>query len=263
MFALIGTLHSATDTAASTGTSTAALPTPLGGVVTTAAADWRAPGTMVRLVVVTDPALLDSELTALDTAAGRPTRVSPLLAVALRAAEATDGAVDPTGGSALDAIGYDRDFTLVREDDRPVALRMCRVPGRRRVCLARATGTVTVPEGVRLDPGATAEAWAADRSLPQRPAPHRRRPAHPGHPGPQGTTRDDITRWAGLVQGRGACHHPDGTVRLVRSALTTFTAEPEAHAQGLCTATDRRPCSPYRRRPPGRHNDPNRPLGLA
>ncbi|MFI6282768.1 NADH-ubiquinone oxidoreductase-F iron-sulfur binding region domain-containing protein [Streptomyces sp. NPDC050988] len=63
-------------------------------------------------------------------------------------------------------------------------------------------------------------------------------------PGPQGTARDDVARWAGLVEGRGACHHPDGTVRLVRSALTTFAAELEAHARGLCTATDRTPLLP-------------------
>ncbi|MGW2518439.1 NADH-ubiquinone oxidoreductase-F iron-sulfur binding region domain-containing protein [Streptomyces sp. NPDC001617] len=63
-------------------------------------------------------------------------------------------------------------------------------------------------------------------------------------PGPQGTTRTDISRWAGLVEGRGACHHPDGTIRLVRSALTTFTTELDAHARGLCTATDRTPLLP-------------------
>ncbi|WP_340375566.1 FAD:protein FMN transferase [Streptomyces sp. SS7] len=157
---------------------------------TTAAADWRALGTTVRLVV-TDPALLescnlllarhlaevdaacsrfrpDSELTALDATAGRPVRVSPLLAealdVALRAAAATDGAVDPTVGSAMDAIGYDRDFALVREDDRPVRLTLRRTPGWRAVTLDPATGTVTVPRGVRLDLGATAKAWAADRA---------------------------------------------------------------------------------------------------
>ncbi|MFF5189670.1 FAD:protein FMN transferase [Streptomyces sp. NPDC000345] len=156
----------------------------------TAATEWRALGTTVRLVV-TDPALLDScnlllarhlaevdaacsrfrpdsELAALDTTAGRPVRVSPLLAealdVALRAAEATDGAVDPTVGSAMDAIGYDRDFTLVREDDRPVRLTLRRTPGWRTVTLDRATGTVTLPAGVRLDLGATAKAWAADRA---------------------------------------------------------------------------------------------------
>ncbi|MET7476776.1 NADH-ubiquinone oxidoreductase-F iron-sulfur binding region domain-containing protein [Streptomyces sp. NPDC005648] len=63
-------------------------------------------------------------------------------------------------------------------------------------------------------------------------------------PGPQGTARADLSRWAGLVEGRGACHHPDGTTRLVRSALTTFTTELDAHARGLCTATDRTPFLP-------------------
>jgi len=63
-------------------------------------------------------------------------------------------------------------------------------------------------------------------------------------PGPQGTVREDIARWAGLVEGRGACHHPDGTVRLVRSALTTFTAELDAHARGFCLATDPTPLLP-------------------
>ncbi|MFF3330112.1 NADH-ubiquinone oxidoreductase-F iron-sulfur binding region domain-containing protein [Streptomyces sp. NPDC002888] len=63
-------------------------------------------------------------------------------------------------------------------------------------------------------------------------------------PGPQGTVRPDLARWSGLVEGRGACHHPDGTVRLVRSALTAFAAEADAHARGLCTATDHTPVLP-------------------
>ncbi|MFF4256209.1 NADH-ubiquinone oxidoreductase-F iron-sulfur binding region domain-containing protein [Streptomyces sp. NPDC001663] len=63
-------------------------------------------------------------------------------------------------------------------------------------------------------------------------------------PGPQGTNRTDVGRWAGLVEGRGACHHPDGTIRLVRSALTTFAPELDAHSRGLCTATDRTPLLP-------------------
>lgn len=63
-------------------------------------------------------------------------------------------------------------------------------------------------------------------------------------PGPQGTSRRDVARWAGLVEGRGACHHPDGTVRLVRSAFATFAAELDAHAAGHCTAADRRPLLP-------------------
>ncbi|HEX3814477.1 MAG TPA: NADH-ubiquinone oxidoreductase-F iron-sulfur binding region domain-containing protein [Mycobacteriales bacterium] len=56
--------------------------------------------------------------------------------------------------------------------------------------------------------------------------------------------RARIERWAGLVEGRGACHHPDGTVRFVRSALRVFAAELDLHAAGRCTATDRRPLLP-------------------
>ena len=60
--------------------------------------------------------------------------------------------------------------------------------------------------------------------------------------------RADLARWSGLVAGRGACHHPDGTVRLVRSALTVFAAEADTHQRGHCRATDTRPLLPV----PGR-----------
>lgn len=51
-----------------------------------------------------------------------------------------------------------------------------------------------------------------------------------------GRTVDDIKVLAGLVTGRGACHHPDGTARLVRSALRAFAADVEAHRRGFCLA---------------------------
>jgi len=57
-------------------------------------------------------------------------------------------------------------------------------------------------------------------------------------------TLADLERWAGLVTGRGACNHPDGTVRFVRSALTVFAPEITRHARGQCSATDRRPFLP-------------------
>jgi NADH:ubiquinone oxidoreductase subunit F (NADH-binding) len=46
-----------------------------------------------------------------------------------------------------------------------------------------------------------------------------------------------LNRWAELVAGRGACHHPDGTTRFVTSALRVFAAEIAAHDRGRCTAT--------------------------
>ncbi len=45
-----------------------------------------------------------------------------------------------------------------------------------------------------------------------------------------------LTRRLAEVDGRGACRHPDGVVRLVRTALTVFAADARAHAEG-------RPCA--------------------
>jgi NADH:ubiquinone oxidoreductase subunit F (NADH-binding) len=53
--------------------------------------------------------------------------------------------------------------------------------------------------------------------------------------------RADVERWVGprnLVSGRGACNHPDGTVRFVRTALTVFAPEISLHGRGQCSATN-------------------------
>ncbi len=108
----------------------------------------------------------DSEVAALS--AGRTTRVSPLLltlvAAAVRAARLTGGAVDPTVGGSLVALGYDRDFAAVPADDPAAALVVRRAPGWRSVAVDPVAGTVRVPAGTVLDLGATAKAYAADRA---------------------------------------------------------------------------------------------------
>lgn len=43
-----------------------------------------------------------------------------------------------------------------------------------------------------------------------------------------------IERRGDTIAGRGACHHPDGTVRLARSAARVFAGEAAAHAAGTC-----------------------------
>ncbi len=48
--------------------------------------------------------------------------------------------------------------------------------------------------------------------------------------------RERVLRWASDVRGRGACHHPDGAVRFVQSALRVFAEELEDHQSQRCTA---------------------------
>jgi NADH:ubiquinone oxidoreductase subunit F (NADH-binding) len=55
---------------------------------------------------------------------------------------------------------------------------------------------------------------------------------------------ENVMRWCGMVEGRGLCHHPDGSARLVRSALTVFRTEIAAHGVGVCTGGDLRPLLP-------------------
>ncbi len=152
-----------------------------------AAHEWELWSTRARLVV-TDPGALDeatarvrmlldevemaasrfrddSEIRTLTPGADGTVEVSPMLAdlltEALEAARTSGGAVDPTVGAALSALGYDRDIRLVESGGTLVA-RIRQVPGWHRLRLAGRR--LTLPAGIELDLGATAKAVAADRA---------------------------------------------------------------------------------------------------
>ncbi|MER6418244.1 FAD:protein FMN transferase [Streptomyces sp. NPDC001137] len=110
----------------------------------------------------------DSELTRVNLGAGTSMTVSAYFAealkIALRAARFTDGAVDPTVGRAVSALGYDRTFASVRPDDtRPLPVSRP-APGWQRIVFDPHTRRLRLPPHTRLDLGATAKALAADRA---------------------------------------------------------------------------------------------------
>jgi NADH:ubiquinone oxidoreductase subunit F (NADH-binding) len=48
--------------------------------------------------------------------------------------------------------------------------------------------------------------------------------------------RDRVLRWCSEIRGRGACHHPDGAVRFVESALRVFASDIDSHRHARCAA---------------------------
>ena len=165
--------------------------------MTLASAQWPAIGTTAR-VVVTDEAHLDAahhivvdELAQLDLACSRFradseiarlaargnawTAISDVLAdvleSALDVARVTDGDVDPTMGTDLCRLGYDRDFSEMKEASAlaadnavlPLTYRLVYRTTWHDVEFDHARRRVRVPAGLVLDLGAIAKAWCADR----------------------------------------------------------------------------------------------------
>jgi thiamine biosynthesis lipoprotein len=142
----------------------------------------------------------DSELSALNRAAGEPMRVSETLwrviAAARRAAQASGGLVTPTLLDALQTAGYDRSFEaldspaagsesyevqaqprraldgILRPSLRTTAFHSTRLGGRttipigdwRAIELDARARTVRLARGMRLDLGGIAKGWAADQA---------------------------------------------------------------------------------------------------
>ena len=107
----------------------------------------------------------ESELSRLNRDAAPVVVLSRLFAHALRtalsAAEATDGLVDPTLGAAIESAGYDKDFSLLGDDERPPGppshgtWRSLRLSGR---LLSR-------PPGTALDLNGVVKSLAVDTAL--------------------------------------------------------------------------------------------------
>lgn len=115
----------------------------------------------------------DSDLTRANAAAGRWVGVDPLLVTAVRsaceAAWQTRGLVNPLLGRRLTALGYDRDFRVLRElgdVTDPAWLELLDpLPPEPDVWLdigLDPDGGIKVPADTALDLGATGKAWASD-----------------------------------------------------------------------------------------------------
>jgi thiamine biosynthesis lipoprotein len=97
---------------------------------------------------------------------GRPWRVTADTALLVQACvtawRGTGGRFDPTMLDAVVALGYDRDFDLVRDAAAGSAAAPRPGHGLDGVVVDDAAGTVTLPADVRIDPGGLGKGLAAD-----------------------------------------------------------------------------------------------------
>lgn len=117
--------------------------------------------------------LATSDLTLLNRSAGcGPVLVSPILGEvtqrALAAARATNGMFDPTLGTLLAHLGYDRPFPLVApfaDDAVPALVPPHRDSAWREIAVDPVACTVALPAGVALDFGGIGKGWTVDRVM--------------------------------------------------------------------------------------------------
>ena len=176
----------------------------------------------------------DSELSRLNEA-GRPTVVSPLLAealeAALRAARLTDGAVDPTVGRTMRALGYGADFAALAGRDVPLELHLEAVPGWQAIGYQGTARRVTPAARRGAGPGVGRQGPGGGSRRGGRPSGRRR--GRPGEPGRRHRHRRRGTgagladprrrrqRRPGRRPGRGRADHQrrDGHLQHHRAAL--------------------------------------------
>ena len=108
-----------------------------------------------------------SELTRLNTAAGRPFRASPrlfaLVSLALALARRSGGLFDPTVLHRLEDAGYDRSFELLAGN--ASSPRPARAPNGswRDLRLDAGARTIELPAGLGIDLGGIGKGWAVDQ----------------------------------------------------------------------------------------------------
>jgi len=107
----------------------------------------------------------ESELSRLNRDPSEVVVLSRLFACVLRAglgaASATNGLVDPTLGAAVEAAGYNRDFSLPGADERPLG-----PPARGRWRLLRLSGRLlSRPPGTAIDLNGVVKSLAVDSAL--------------------------------------------------------------------------------------------------
>ncbi len=108
----------------------------------------------------------DSDLEHANRQPGRWVTVDPLLVaavdVAVAAARATDGLVDPCLGRSLVLLGYDADLAVVQSRGPVPGHRVTPTPDAWQQIGTDPEGGLLVPEGCAIDLGATCKAWASD-----------------------------------------------------------------------------------------------------
>ena len=107
-----------------------------------------------------------SDISRLNRAGGAPVVVSSdtvrLLRRCVQAWHQTSGAFDPTVHDAMVSCGYDRDFSRITNGTGDCTRTPGRAPGLSGVVIDAEHRVVSLPRGVRVDPGAIGKGLAAD-----------------------------------------------------------------------------------------------------
>jgi thiamine biosynthesis lipoprotein len=105
-----------------------------------------------------------SDISRCNASGGHAVDVAPatvtLVARAIEGWQRTGGRFDPTVLTTLEALGYDRSFEQIRSSVHPSA--PTTAPGCGAIVVDPLASTVTIPQGVRFDPGGVGKGLAAD-----------------------------------------------------------------------------------------------------